>query len=164
MGDHAKVVLISRENEICREVRSALSGGRGRRRVVVLAPAASLDTQALEEGVVHLIHLDESRTTRQMSESVARLLWVGSRRKRSIPVVALLDRYDEALALELFQMGVSDVLCREQHLGMLADVIQALDQRPAVESVRRVAAGKPVVDGSAFENRSWGMPILFSLS
>jgi DNA-binding response OmpR family regulator len=56
-------------------------------------------------------------------------LWGRSTSRRSSPIVALSDRYDEDSAVTLFRMGVTEYLGVEEHRDRIADVIAGLTSR-----------------------------------
>jgi DNA-binding NarL/FixJ family response regulator len=61
--------------------------------------------------------------------SVCEMLASCSSARRPVPVVALSDRYDQAEALTLFQMGVADYLSLADHRHRLPGVIASLVAR-----------------------------------
>lgn len=65
-------------------------------------------------------------TDRHAREHLDRLLWSFSQSFRPLPVVAIGEHYDEAEALTLFQMGVTDYLSLSDHRDNLPRVIRSL--------------------------------------
>lgn len=57
---------------------------------------------------------------------VGEVLWSCSVAGRTVPVVVLSEQYNEAEALTLFRMGVTDYLGIDEHLGKLMHVIESL--------------------------------------
>jgi hypothetical protein len=54
------------------------------------------------------------------------VLLAETRSARPAAVVVLVDRYDEAEAVELFQMGVTDYLALQEHAGRLPELFEAM--------------------------------------
>ncbi len=112
-----RVVLICHESEVAAPIAQALEKTGAVRVQTVAQVQEALELLKQQEFGLILVYLTGTNDRTKADE----LLWSCSTIRRPLPVVAC-ERYDEADALTLFQMGVTEYLSLSDHRDQLPEV------------------------------------------
>ncbi len=119
------IMLASSDPFLIKSVRGVLSGIEDLRVEVVATIGAACDALGRDESLLVIAHLDGIGGV----ADVARLQEKIVRDPRPIPTLAVVDHFDQATALAILKMGVTDYLTRPLDLGRLAYLIDVLTLR-----------------------------------